>query len=210
MIDNDRHVNSVRRELGDRPVEGGEAIVGTISQVYPTGIDDMWDAVTNPDRIVRWFAPVAGEFKEGGSYQITGNASGTVTSCDKPRGYDLTWEFAGQMSWVEVRLTPEGDGTRFQIEHIAQVPGEFWEQFGPGATGVGWDLSLLGLARHLQDPSAVPDPEEIAVWHETAEGQAFLRASADGWGAAAAAHGVEPDLAKAQAERTYKFYTGQQ
>ncbi|GAB2911484.1 hypothetical protein [Streptomyces mayteni] len=44
-----------------------------------------------------------------------------------------------------------GDPVRRRIlerEHAAVVDPEFWERYGPGASGVGWDGGLLGLAEH--------------------------------------------------------------
>lgn len=208
MIDVDTQISQVRRGLGSRTLEAGEARVSTISQVYPTGIDDLWDVVTSAERITRWFLPIEGELKEGGHYQITGNASGTITKCDKPRSYAATWEYADQVSWIEVRLIPEGDGTRFELEHVAHVADEWWDQFGPGATGVGWDMGLLGLAGHLADSSQFADPAVMATWHETPEGKSFLRQSSDAWVQASIAVGTDPTAAREAGERTYAFYTG--
>ena len=208
MIEVKQQISQVSRKLGTRTLAAGEARVATISQVYDTDIEDLWEVVTSAERIPRWFLPISGELKEGGRYELTGNASGTVTTCDKPRGYDATWEFGGQISWIEVRLTGEGDRTRFELTHIAHVQDEWWDQFGPGATGVGWDGALLGLASHLGDPAFTPDPEKMATWHTTDEGQAFYRASADAWAAAAVEAGDDPAAAKAAGDRTYAFYTG--
>ncbi len=209
MIDVNEQISQVRRQLGSRTLGAGEARVSTISQVYDTSIDDLWDVVTNPERIARWFAPVEGELKPGGHYQITGNAGGTITSCDKPRGYAATWEYADQVSWIEVRLTPEGDGTRFELEHVAHVADEWWDQFGPGASGVGWDLGLYGLASHLADPASSPaDPAKAATWHETTEGESFIRQSSDLWVEASIAAGTDPTAAREAGARTYAFYTG--
>ncbi|MGK5685196.1 SRPBCC family protein [Actinoplanes sp. URMC 104] len=209
MIDVSTQISAVRRELGTRTLEAGEARVSTISQVYDTDIDDLWDVVTNPERIPRWFLPIEGDLREGGHYQITGNASGTVSKCDRPRGFSATWEFGGQVSWIEVRLTPEGEGTRFELEHVAHVADEWWDQFGPGATGVGWDGALYGLANYVADPSSTPaDPAKMATWHETPEGRTFYRLSSDAWVAASIAAGTEPAAAKEAGERTYGFYTG--
>ena len=108
MIDVREQVNAIRRTLGTRVLEAGEARVQTISQVYHTDLDDLWDVVTNAERIPRWFMPITGELKEGGHYQLEGNAGGTITSCDRPRGYAATWEFDDKVSWIEVRLDPEG------------------------------------------------------------------------------------------------------
>ena len=208
MIEVQHQINDVRRTLGDRTLEAGAARVQTISQVYDTGIDDMWSVVTAPERIARWFLPVTGELKEGGSYQLEGNAGGTISKCDKPHGYDATWEFGGMVSWIEVRLTPEDGGTRFELRHIAPVVDEMWDQFGPGATGVGWDMGFMGLAMYLDDPSSVPDATAKATWHETPEGKEFIRAACDRWGEAAVAYGDDAAKAKASADRTFGFYTG--
>jgi uncharacterized protein YndB with AHSA1/START domain len=209
MTDVRQHITTVRRALGTRTLEAGEARVQTISQVYDTDLDDMWDVVTNQARIARWFLPIEGELKLGGHYQLKGNAGGTVTSCDRPNGYAATWEFAGMVSWIEVRLTPEGaDRTRFELEHVAHVDDNMWEQFGPGATGLGWDSGFWGLAKHLSDPSAVPDNEDVAAWVASEEGRVMLRLSADGWAEAEIAAGGDPAAARRHADTSYAAYTG--
>jgi uncharacterized protein YndB with AHSA1/START domain len=209
MTDARHHISTVRRTMGTRTLEAGTARVQTISQVYDTGLDDMWDVVTNPARIARWFLPVEGELKLGGHYQLQGNAGGTVTSCDPPHGYAATWEFGDMVSWIEVRLTPEGpDRTRFELEHVAHVDEDMWQQYGPGATGLGWDSAFWGLARHLSDPGATPGNEDVAGWLASAEGRAMLRGSADGWAGAEVAAGGDRAEAKRHADTSYAAYTG--
>ena len=145
MIEVDEQVNAVRRTVGRRTLEAGEARTVTISRSYAADQADVWDAVTNAERIPRWFLPVTGDLRLGGRYQLEGNAGGTIESCDPPNGFTATWEYGGEVSWIEVRLTEEGpDRTQLVLEHIAHVDDERWTQFGPGAVGVGWDL---GLAR---------------------------------------------------------------
>lgn len=208
MIDVTEQISGVRRTLGDRTLEAGEARVLTISQVYDTDIDDMWDVVTVAERIERWFLPISGELREGGKYQFEGNAGGTVTACDKPRSFAATWEFGGGVSWIEVRLTPEGDGsTRFTLEHTAHVD-DHWDQFGPGAVGVGWDSGLLGLAMHLAAPDAPRDNEAIMAWMVSDEGKQFLKLSSDAWAAADIAAGADPASAEKRAAATFAAYTG--
>ncbi len=92
------------REVEDVTHEGQAARAVVASRDYPTDIDDLWEAITEKDRIPRWFAPVEGDLSLGGKYQIKGNAGGTVTACDPPRSFALTWEFGGGRSWVEVEL----------------------------------------------------------------------------------------------------------
>jgi uncharacterized protein YndB with AHSA1/START domain len=209
MKDAKEQISAVRRQIGNRTLEAGEARVLTISQVYDTDLADLWDAVTSPERIPRWFLPVSGDLREGGRYQFEGNAGGTVSRCDKPHSYAATWEFNGEVSWVEVRLSAEGEGrTRFELEHVAHVADEFWDQYGPGAVGVGWDGGLLGLAMHVDDPAAPRDEAAVTAWMTSEDGKLFHRLSADSWAEAAIAAGTDPEVARAQADRTYAFYTG--
>jgi uncharacterized protein YndB with AHSA1/START domain len=208
MIDVTQQINSVRRQVGSRLLEAGQARTVIISQVYDAPVDDVWDACTNPERIPRWFLPVSGDLRAGGRYQIQGNASGTVQTCDPPESFTATWEYGGEVSWIEVRLTSEPDGrTRLQIEHLALVDAERWAEFGPGAVGVGWDMALLGLAGHLSSGAAVT-PGDGAAWAASAEGRQFMTLSSARWGEADAAAGTDEAAARAAAERTTAAYTG--
>ncbi|GAA4586282.1 uncharacterized protein YndB with AHSA1/START domain [Actinoplanes octamycinicus] len=207
MIDVTEQINNVRRTLGDKTLEAGEVRVLTISQVYDTDLDDMWDVVSNPERIARWFLPVSGDLHEGGKYQFEGQAGGTITRCDKPRSVAATWEFGGQVSWVEVRLIPEGDGrTRFELEHTAPID-EHWDQFGPGAVGIGWDMAVWGLANHLAAPESPLDKEAAMAWMLSDDGKRFMKLSSDAWAAADLALGTDPADAERRAAATYAAYT---
>ncbi|PZG38005.1 polyketide cyclase [Spongiactinospora gelatinilytica] len=207
MIDVTHQINAVRRSLGTRVLEAGEARVQTISQTYDTTVEDLWDACTNAERIPRWFMPISGELRLRGRYQLEGNAGGVIERCDPPKGFAATWEFGGQVSWIEVRLSPGPEGgARLELEHVAHVSDDLWEQYGPGATGVGWDLGLLGLAMHISTGAGVP-PEMNTEWTKTAEYRRFVELSGDRWREASVAAGAEPEAARAAAERTAGFYT---
>lgn len=109
----------------------------------------------------------------GGRYQLEGNAGGAILACDEPTRLGVTWEYGGNVSWLEVRLSADGDDhTTLVLEHAAHVPEEFWAEFGPGAVGVGWDLALMGLAAHLRRGAAV-DPAEAAAMAAAARTTAF-------------------------------------
>jgi uncharacterized protein YndB with AHSA1/START domain len=208
MIDVKQQINAVRREVGSRVLEAGEARSVIISQTYDTDVDDLWDACTDAERISRWFLPVSGELRLGGRFHLEGNASGTIERCDPPKSFAATWEFAGATSWIEVRLSPDpaGDGTRFELEHIAHVD-EHWDEFGPGAVGVGWDMGLVGLARYLASGVAA-DPDVAAAWVASDDGRLFMRLSGERWRDADIAAGADPDAARAAADRTLAAYTG--
>jgi uncharacterized protein YndB with AHSA1/START domain len=207
MIDVIQQINSVRRQVGTRTIETGEARTVTISQTYNAAIDDVWDACTNAERIPRWFLPISGELRLGGRYQFEGNAGGTIERCDPPNSFSATWEFGGGVTWIEVRLTPEPQGrTRFTLEHIGLVDDAQWAEFGPGAVGVGWDSGLLGLAQHLGAGVAV-DPREAMAWLASDEGKEFVRLSSQGWYEANIAAGAAEADAQGGRDRTTAAYT---
>jgi len=207
MIDVTQQINAVQRQVGTRVLEAGEARTVVISQSYDAAIEDVWDACTNPERIPRWFLPITGELKVGGRYQLQGNAGGTIERCDPPTSFAATWEFGGQVSWIEVRLVAEPGVTRLVLEHIAQVDDERWAEFGPGAVGVGWDMGFVGLAIHLSSGQAV-DPGEGAAWAASADGRRFMSLASQRWYDASIAAGTDEAAARAAADRTLAAYTG--
>jgi uncharacterized protein YndB with AHSA1/START domain len=210
VIDVAHQISAVQRRVGSRVLEAGDARTVTVSQVYDADLEDVWDACTNPERIPRWFLPVTGDLRVGGRYQLEGNASGEILRCDPPQGFDATWEYGGEVSWIELRLTPEPGGrTRFTLEHIAHVDDERWAEFGPGAVGVGWDLALIGLALHLAGGGAAVDPAEVAAWSASDDGRRFMALASDEWRDASVAAGTKPDAAREAADRTTAFYTAE-
>jgi uncharacterized protein YndB with AHSA1/START domain len=182
-----------------------------MSRSYPTGAADLWDALTNPHRIPRWFLPITGDLREGGHYQLEGNAGGAVELCEPPRRFRITWVLGGGFpTWLTVTLTAEAEpeATRLDLEHVGHVPDELWAQFGPGATGIGWDLALHGLGSHIAS-GATADPQQAAAWMASPDGVDFMRRSNQAWKAAALESGTSAEEAAASAERTFAFYTGQ-
>lgn len=208
-VDVDRQIDDVTRMVGHRTPAASEreVVVLTISQAYDTDVADLWEAVTDPERIARWFLPVTGELRLGGRYQLEGNAGGVIEACDPPHGFDATWEYGETTSWIEVRLAEEGDGrTRFTLHHIAEVDDATWEQYGPGAVGIGWDQAVLGLALHLR--TRVPnDAAEFMGWSASPEGIRFTTRVGEAWHDADVNAGADPAEARARADRTIEAYT---
>lgn len=206
-IDVKHEISAVRRAVGSKVLAPGEARTVTVSRIYDTDVDDLWDACTNPERIPRWFLPVSGDLRPGGHYKLEGNASGKIERCEPPKEFAATWEYGGEVSWIEVRFRAEPDGrARFELEHIAHVDDEKWAEFGPGAVGVGWDMGLMGLARYLATGQA-NDPQEAMAWMISDEGREFAALSSDTWYEAHVTAGADPADARAAADRTTAFYT---
>ena len=202
-------LGAVTREVGTREHDGRPARVVAAARTYDTGIDDLWDALTNAERIPRWFLPISGDLRLGGRYQLEGNAGGGIRTCEPPRHLAVTWEYGGQASWVTVRLAEEApDRTRLELEHLAHVDDKFWDEYGPGAVGVGWELAMMGLGNHLETGAAL-DRQAGMAWPTTPKGKVFVRGSSEGWAQASIAAGTDPAAAQASAARTTAFYTGE-
>jgi uncharacterized protein YndB with AHSA1/START domain len=192
-------INRAHRELLD-----GERKVITLRRHYDADVEDVWEACTSADRLNRWFLPVTGDLRPGGTYQFKGNAGGRILACEPPSLLKVSWLFGDNpgFSEVEVRLSAEDGGTLFELCHTAEAPPEMWSGFGPGAVGVGWDLALLGLALHLSGAPQV----DADTFHETDEGRRFIIAGARAWGRAHEAAGAPPDQAAAAVAGTIAFY----
>ncbi|WP_432947969.1 SRPBCC family protein [Kribbella sp. CA-253562] len=157
-------ITAVQREVS----RTGEIATVLMRRTYQSGPEDVWDALTDPERMARWFSPVTGELKVGGSFQIQGNAGGEILECEPPKRYKVT--FGGPESLLEVRLTPgPGDTTEFELEHsMANPPAPG----GAGAlyVGPGWDGAVAGLALYLNgDLGEDVDPVKMANSPEVIE-----------------------------------------
>ncbi len=209
-VDVDHQIKAVRRHVGIRTTETGEAHVVTVSQSYDTDPADLWDAVTNIERIPRWFLPISGDLKVGGSYQLEGQANGTILTCDPPENFTATWEYGGNVSRIDVSVAGDGpDRSRLVLEHTIGADDEIWREFGPGAVGIGWDSMVLGLAIHLATGQSI-DPSFGQQWTGTDEGRRFLTLSGQDWHTANVTSGEDPSRAQALTDRCTKAYLGEE
>jgi uncharacterized protein YndB with AHSA1/START domain len=179
----------------------------TLTRIYDTSVDDLWEALTSKERIQRWFLPIEGDLRLGGRYQLKRNAGGTITACTPPSHFAATWEFGGATSWIDVTVAAESDKARTTLEHTAIIE-DHWIQFGPGAVGIGWDLAVMGLARHLATGAAA-DHATAEAWIGSPNGKEFMSQSGGFWRAAHVASGVDPASAKERSDRTIAFYRGE-
>lgn len=201
-------LDGIRRGVGTGTLPAGDAHVVTMSRAYSADIGDVWDAITDPDRIARWFLPVSGDLRLGGTYQLEGNAGGEIRACEPPHRLLVTW-IAGEppgpddSSLVEVVLEQgPDDGTTLTLTHTAVVPPEMWDTFGPGALGVGWDLALVGLAAHLAG-EYLGTPAEL---ESNPEVHAAMTASSEAWGNAYRESGADAGVAERAVAATTAFY----
>ena len=167
-------------EVARRGAGDDELIAVTLRREYPAEVEDVWEAVTDPQRLARWFAPVRGDL------QVDGNADGEIRECVPPSALTVTW--GGPVSVVRVRLSASGADTVLELEHT--VPAAFAGS-GAGAlyVGPGWDVALLGLALWLRG-ELVEDP---AAWEASPEVREVSVGSIEAWIATVTASGTATD-----------------
>jgi len=78
MIDTTDQIDAIHREVERRSVDGDEVVSVLLRRAYGASVQDVWSAVTDPERIARWFMPVSGDLREGGDFQLQGNAGGRI------------------------------------------------------------------------------------------------------------------------------------
>lgn len=191
MIDIPGQLKAIKREVTRRPSaggEGGEDVCVLFRRDYSAPIEDVWDALTDPDRMKRWFLPVSGDLRVGGKFQLEGNAGGEILVCEPPRLLKVT--FGAPNSLVELRLSADGDDdTILELEHTVPI-----EMAGSGAgalyVGPGWDAAFMALDLFLDsrsdvDPLAVPN---------SPQGREFSKQSVHTWSAVVETSGTaNPD-----------------
>ena len=141
-----------------------------IQDRYATDTDDLWSAITDPDRLGRWFGQVDGELSQGGEFRVqipdAGERTGRVETRERPqrlvvatretdgsyrRGqgvppFDAVWD---------ITLTADGDGTILVIE-VKGMPRDKIAFYG-----AGWQIHAENLAAYL----AGREPDDIeARW----------------------------------------------
>lgn len=120
---------------------------------YPTSVDDLWQATTDPARARRWLGALHGDLRAGGLYELRMGqdeadapdvARGEVLVCRPPHVLELTWRFPGEPeSHVRVELAADGDDAVLTLVHSGLTP--------PAARGYGggWHVILDQLDDHV-------------------------------------------------------------
>ena len=84
MIDIAGELDPIQREVAEFDSNADVARVVRLRRSLDAPIEDVWDALTKPDRISRWFLPISGDYRVGGHYQFEGNAGGKILACEPP------------------------------------------------------------------------------------------------------------------------------
>ena len=126
--------------LGSLHSVDGEGIV-RMEDRLDTGIDDLWEALTDPSRLAHWYGEVEGELSQGGEFRVrialAGERTGQVEACEPPQRLLLTMRDPdpqpGQPEQTvnEAQLIAEGAQTRLVWE-VRGLPVNLLPAYGAG------------------------------------------------------------------------------
>ena len=120
-----------------------------MEDVYDTDIDDLWSAVTEPDRLARWLGRFEGDDLRVGSRleaEFTSSWSGEIRieACERPARLLVTLApDTEDETEVEAWLTAEGERTRLVVEERGLPVGVL------AGHGAGWQAHVQDLADYL-------------------------------------------------------------
>jgi uncharacterized protein YndB with AHSA1/START domain len=141
-----------RREQRRIEMTGNASVLGSLHSVdgegvvrmedrLDTGIDDLWGALTDPDRLAHWFGEVEGELSQGGEFRVhialAGQRAGRVEACEPPRRLLLTMRDRDpqpgqpEQTVIEAQLIAEGAQTALVWEERG-MPVNLLPAYGAG------------------------------------------------------------------------------
>ena len=139
---------------------GGNRILGSLRSVhgdgvvrmedrFDTDVDDLWSALTDPDRLAHWFGEVEGELFQGGEFRVrialAGERRGQVDACEPPQRLVLTMRDPDpqpgqpEQTVIEAQLIAEGGQTRLVWEERG-MPVKLLPAYGAGSKFT-WSIS---------------------------------------------------------------------
>jgi uncharacterized protein YndB with AHSA1/START domain len=153
-------------ELRHRSIPAGDARVAVFTRTYETTIEDLWDACTHPERLRRWYTPITGDLRVGGSFAQVNMGSGTILVCDAPHLLKLS--LGGGADEIELRLSPgaEDGTTTLELQHATtldshDIGGQMYDAIF--CMGGGYYPRFLALDLHLR--GTLPDDYDSTAFH---------------------------------------------
>ena len=126
--------------LGTLRSVDGEGVV-RIEDLVDAPVDEVWAALTEPDRLARWFGTVEGDLSAGSDFRVnitlSGPRTGHVDACEPAR--HLAWTLRDpdrrpgqpERMALDVRLTADGAETSVVWEERG-MPVELLPAYGTG------------------------------------------------------------------------------
>ncbi|MBV9040732.1 MAG: SRPBCC family protein [Acidimicrobiia bacterium] len=153
-----------------RLVEVDGAYQIEFERVYPHPIEEVWDAITNPARIAKWWLPfdadIELDLRPGGKYELRAKGpeameiSWTVVRVEPPTLFEHTHsDIGGNIRWM---LHDEGGATRLEL---VQTPADRNAVIEMGFI-VGLHMSLDRLGRDLDGVADNPWDWDVEAVHK--------------------------------------------
>lgn len=125
----------------------------TLERVIRTTCEELWGALTNPERAARWLGSLSGDLVEGGHYELVfdtsdpdGRVARVVLSCTPPHELVVTWSAPGEStSRVSVTLSTYSDGTLLDLVHAGLRP-----PVSDTGHAAGWHIHLDQLTAGVE------------------------------------------------------------
>ena len=153
------NARSGTRIVGSLRSAAGVGVV-RIEDRYDTDIDDLWSAITDPERLARWHGQVEGDLRPGGEFRIylaadDIDSTGRVDACEPPRRLSVTTRETDESyrkgqgvppfdAVKDLTLTADGDQTILVIE-ITGMPLDKIAFYG-----AGWQIHAEHLAAYIR------------------------------------------------------------
>jgi uncharacterized protein YndB with AHSA1/START domain len=119
--------------------------------------DRVFQALTDPAELTRWFMNVAEvDLRRGGrlrhSWDGYGTTEGRVLEADPPHRFVFTWDEGPELgeTTIAIDLTPEGDGTRLRLVESGFQAGDDWDRLYADHAD-GWTQELENLRAWIED-----------------------------------------------------------
>jgi uncharacterized protein YndB with AHSA1/START domain len=155
--------------LGSLREEDGLGVVH-LEDVYPTDIDDLWSAVTEPERLARWLVTVDGDTTAGNTFraEFTSGWEGSlrVDKCEAPHHLLITASDDDGSTVMEATLTSEAKGTRLVVEERGLSLSDY------AGHGSGWQAHFEDLMAYLTGKQR---GDWAARWRELTPNYEILR-----------------------------------
>lgn len=143
---------------------------------YDTTVEDLWSALTEPDRLARWLDPVTGDLRVGGRVLVhfdDGDAQFDVVTCEPPSRLVVHWQHEDRHSAVRAEVGVAGSGgSRLVLDHtLLSAPSA-----AGYAAGWHWHLDALGAVLRGEQPEPWSTFDALyADYARTAEGDPSAR-----------------------------------
>ena len=184
-------IGAVQRGLGSLEHRGKPARALTAERTYGATATDVWDALTNPERLPRWFLPVEGDLRLGWPVPAQGQ-----------RGWhDRALRPAARARRVlGVRRRHQlGRGRPERVRrrhhagaapHAADAPTSTGSATGQAPSGSAGTSRCSGCAP--RGGGETVDPAAFEAWRQSDDGRDFMTRSSDAWRDADVAGGTDP------------------